>query len=227
MRGRQAFFKQQAHRVALITKRRLNADQHIAKLFAQHKDRTAVAELAAWCRAPLGFNVLEPALAPHVVVGRNQGVDVGVSAVLRGVAVQQRIAQRVYAGRQVYCVALRLHTGQGVHQRLKHRQVRGGADVAGVGRKVEQHDGHFAFAARAALEGHQLGHARGQHGGALGAGMHVLRGVCGLEGAGVVAAGAGHTRRAGSSAKNHGAGGTIELWNGHHDGAFHRQQAPV
>ena len=71
VRGCQAFFKQQAHRVAFVTKRRLHADQHIAKLLAQHKDRAAVTQLTTGGRAPLGLNFFKPALTLHVIVGRN------------------------------------------------------------------------------------------------------------------------------------------------------------
>ena len=86
-----------------------------------------------------------------MVVGRNQGVHVGVCTVLRGVAVQQGIAQIVDAFRYIDLVTLRFHGGQGVPQRLKNRQVSRTADVACVGWKVEQHDGHVAVFTLAAF----------------------------------------------------------------------------
>ena len=72
-----AFFKQQAHRVALIAKGRLNADENIAKLFAKHMDRPTVGLLLAGCRAPLLFNRTQPLFAPHVVISGNAMKHIG------------------------------------------------------------------------------------------------------------------------------------------------------
>ena len=165
----QAFLEQQAHRVAFIAKRGLYAHQHIPPLLAQHKNGLAVAQLAPRCRAPLGFDLLEPGFALHMVFGRDQVVHIGVGAVLRGVAVQQAFAQGVHAVGHVHGVALGLHGSQGVEDGLEHAQVSGAADVAGVGREVEHHQGELALGALAAAQGHHFAHARGQHVGALGA----------------------------------------------------------
>jgi hypothetical protein len=108
-----------------------------------------------------------------VVVGGDQRMHVGIGAVLRGVAVQHGVAQRVDAGGQVDAVARGCMRGQRVEQRLEHRQVGGGADVAGVGREVEHHHRDLALRALAAAQRHQAADAPGQRGGALGAGRHV------------------------------------------------------
>jgi len=225
--GRQAFLEQQAHRVALVAERGLHRHQHVAELLAEHEDGAAVAELPARRGAPLGLDLGQPALAPHMVVGGDQRVHVGVGAVLLGVAAQHRLAQGVDAGGHVHRVAAGLHAGQGVEHRLEHRQVGGAADVAGVGREVEDHHRHLARAALAAAQRHQLGHPGGQHQRALGAGVHVLRRVAGLEHAVVVAAAAGDAGRARPATEDDRPGGAVELGDRHHDGALHRQQAAV
>ena len=162
-----------------------------------------------------------------MIVSANQGVHIGVGAVLRGVAQQNGVAQLIHALGQVDAVALSLHGGQGVLQGLKYRQIGGTADVSSVGWKVKQHDGHFACAAFAALQGHEFAHPRGQHEGTLGTAVHVLGGGVGAKGAGMVATRTGHARSARPAAKDDGAGRTIELGNRHHDGALHRHQAAI
>ena len=114
MRGGHALFEQQAHRVAFIAEGRLDTDQHIAELPAQHKDAAAVAELSTGRSPPLGLDLLEPAFATHMVVGPDHGVHIGVGAVLTGIAVQQRLTHHVEAFRQFNPIALRLHHAQRV-----------------------------------------------------------------------------------------------------------------
>ena len=155
------------------------------------------------------------------------GMDIGVGTIARGVALEHAVTQHVHARGHVHAIALLLHGSHGVEEGLEHRQVGGRAHIACIGREVENHDGDFALGAFAAAQGHQLGHACGQHPGALGAGVHVLGAVAGLEGAALVAAGAGHARRAGAATEDHGVGRTVKLGDGDHDGALHRQQAAI
>ena len=155
------------------------------------------------------------------------GMDIGVGTVARGIALEHAVTQDVHALGHIHAVALLLHGSHGVEDGLEHRQVGGRANIARIGWEVENNDGHFALGALAAAQGHQLGHATGQHPGALGAGVHVLGAVAGLEGAALVAAGAGHARRAGAATEDHGVGRTVELRDGDHDGALHRQQAAI
>ena len=114
MRRSQALLKQQAHRVALVTEGRLHANQHVSELFAQHHDGLAIAELLARRWAPLSLDLRQPALAAHMVIGGYQGVHIAVGPVLRSVADQHAVAQRVHIGRHVHRVALGLHGGERV-----------------------------------------------------------------------------------------------------------------
>ena len=57
--------------------------------------------------------------------------------------------------------------------------------------------------------------------------MHVLRVGTLTKSTSMVTACAGHTCCAWTPTKNDGAGRAVQLWNGHHDGAFHRQQTTV
>ena len=119
VRGGQALLEQQAHGVAFVAERGLHCHQHVAELPAQHHDAAAVAELLARGRAPLGLDLLEPALAPDVIGRRDQRVHVGVCTVLRGVALQHRLPQRVHAVGHFHRVALGLHGLEGVEDRLE------------------------------------------------------------------------------------------------------------
>ena len=225
--GRQAFFKQQAHGVALVPEGRLDGNEHIAELLAEHENGAAVAQLLARCAAPLRFDLLEPAFAPHVIVGGDERVHIGVGAVLQGIAVQDSVAQRIDIFRDVHPVSLRLHGSERVHQRLKNRQIRGAADIAGIGREIENHHRYLALGTLAALERDELGDTGGQHESAFRARAHVLRGVGRLKSAGVIAAGAGHAGSARPSAEDDGTGRAVQLGDGHHDGALYGQQAAL
>ena len=162
-----------------------------------------------------------------MVVGLDQNMHIGISTVLLGVALEHRLAQCIDAFRHVDGVALRLHAGERVVERLEYRQISGGADVAGIRREVEQHDRDLALGMVGAAHGDQLGDSCRQHDGALRAGGHVLRGIGSGEGAVMVAAVTGHALRARSAAENHRAGCAVELGNRHHDGALDRQQSAV
>jgi hypothetical protein len=227
VRRREAALEQQPHRVALVAHARLHADHHVAEALAQHEDRAAVALLAARRRAPLRLDLAQPALAAHVVVGGDPGVDVGGRAVLRGVALQHALAQRLDRLGHVDGVALRLHRGQRVVQRVEHREVGGGADVGALGRVVEQHHRDLARGALGAAHRHQLADPRREHRHALGAHVHVEPALLRAEGAGVVAAGAGRAGGAGAPAEDHRSGRAVELGDRHHDRALDRQQTAV
>ena len=99
-------------------------------------------------------------------------VHVGGGAVLGGVAGDDALAQVVDVARHVDLVALALQRDERTLQRLEHGEVGRGADVAGVGREVEQDDADLALRPLRAAQGDELADARGQHVGALAAGMH-------------------------------------------------------
>ena len=106
VRGGAAGFKQQAHRVAFIAKARLHRDHHLAKVCTQHKDGLAVGQVLARRRAPLRFDLVQPAFVLHVVAGVDGVQHIGLRAVLAGVALQQAVAQVVHAVWQCDLVAL-------------------------------------------------------------------------------------------------------------------------
>ena len=154
-------------------------------------------------------------------------MHIAIGTVLRGIALEHSLAQVIDAGRQFDLIALRLHGPEGIEQRLKNRQVGGAADIARIGRKVEHHNRHLALGLLTFPQRHQLADPCGEHDRALGAGAHVLRVVSRGESAGVVAAGAGNPHRAGATAEHNRAGRAVEFGNGHHDGAFDRQQSAL
>ena len=95
MRRGEAVLEQQPHRVAFVAECRLNADEDIAEMLAQHVDRCAVRLDTAGRRAPLLLDLRKPALVAHMLIGRHAGSHVGIGAEHRGVAVQDPFAQRV------------------------------------------------------------------------------------------------------------------------------------
>ena len=227
MRGCKAFFKQQTHRVTFVTKARLQGNQHIAQLLTQHHHALAIGQMLARCRAPLRFDLVEPRLFAHMLVGGNDVVHIGLCTILFGVAVQQTVAQCIHALRQGHVVALLGQRMQCVVERFKHRQKGGGADTASIGWEVEQHDCQLALCARCVAQCHQLRHTCSQHLGALTAGEHVLLFLAVRKNATLLTAMALLTRLTGAAAIHHRQGGTVEFGNGHHHGALHRQQTAL
>ena len=225
--GGKALFKQQAHRVAFITKGGLHSDQHIAQLHAHHEQAAPIGQVLARGRTPLGFNLAQPFFVLDMVRHRNLVHHIGLGAVLRGVALQQRCAQRVDAFGQLDLVALGGQVVQGVEQGFKHRQIGRRAHGTCIGWKVEYHHRDLAVGTIGLTQVHQLLHPRGQHLSAFGASEHVLGLVSFGEGACTLTTGASGALGTGASAIDHGHGGTVEFGDGHHDGAFHRQQAAL
>jgi hypothetical protein len=113
-------------------------------------------------------------------------------------------------------------------QRLEHRQVGGGAGVAGVRREVEQHHRDLALGALRAAQRHQPRDARGQGVGALGAaGACRALVVRGVERAACAQPVQACPARAAAAAEHHRAGGAVELGDRDHHRGLHRQQAAV
>ena len=183
MGRREAFVKQQAHRVALDAHRRLYTDQHMAKLRTQHIDMPAIALMLARRRTPLRFNDCQVLLFAHMLIGADTRMHIGRRAVTLGIALQDRIAQCIHIGGQLHRIALTLHRSQRVVKALEHRQERRRAGAAGIGREVEQDHRDLALSTLALFQRDQLGHARGEHVCALAAHLHVLSIVGLLEGA--------------------------------------------
>ena len=96
----------------------------------------------------------------------------------------------------------------------------GRADAAAIGREVKEHQGHTAVFDRGLAQRDEPSHAGGEHLCPLWAGHHVLWGGDVVELTAAVAALTGLATNTRATPKDHGAGGAIELGNGHHDGGL-------
>ncbi len=70
MSWRKAALKQQAHRIALISERRLDTDKNVAEPFAKHKQRRSICLHPTWRNTPLRLYFVKPTLLPHMLVSR-------------------------------------------------------------------------------------------------------------------------------------------------------------
>ena len=154
-------FKQQAHRVALVPKRRLHADKYVAEMRAKNEHAASVGLDLTWCWAPYRFDLVEVRRMRHDIIGRNVGGDIGFLAILLRVPFQDNRAQRIHVVRYINFVPFAFHAGEGVKQALENAQIRSRSNSAGIGRKTEQHDADFLFQILFAA---QIGHAQGLFG---------------------------------------------------------------
>ena len=173
------------------------------------------------------FDLTQPRLPTHVVVGGNANMDVGQRAIGLGVALDHSHTERVRALRQVDAIAGALHRLQGVEHRLEHRQIRRSARIAGVGREIEDNHGDLALGPLGPTQRHPFSDPCGQRRSTLNTGEHVLLAVTLVEAALAVTSGAVTARRSGASTEHHRHGGAVEFRDRHHDGALDRQQAPL
>ncbi len=207
---REPLLEQQPHRVALVAERGLHTDEHVAEPLAEHEQPAAVALVATRRRAPLPLDLGQPALAPHMLVGRNAGDHVGVGTEACGISLGDARAQLVDRGRHVDAVARGLHGGERVVQRRIDRQIRRGAGAAGIRREIEQHDRDLALGTGRGTQCDQLGNPRRQHRGPLGMNSHVA----------VIAA----RRRRGAAAEGHRPDRAVEFRDRDHHGGLDRHQ---
>ena len=223
MGGGEAGFEEQPHRVALITKARLHADEGIAEHGAKHMDARAIGLLAARRRAPGLLNLRQPALAADMGVGGDAMGHIGQCAILLRIALEDAVAQRIHALRHIDGVAGGLQCPEGIVQRFEHREIRGGAGIAGIGREIEDDERDLARRALPPAQIDQLAHAGGQHGRALHLGQHPAAT------AHTIAARAwrGPSRDAAAAAIGDGRDGTIEFGDGHHHCGLDRRQAGI
>ena len=68
MGWRKAFFKQQTHRVAFVTKGWLHTDENSAKIKPIDKNRLSVTLQTPWCRSPLSADFIDPGFAFDIVI---------------------------------------------------------------------------------------------------------------------------------------------------------------
>ena len=223
---REALFEEQAHGVALVAEGGLHAHEDIAEALAQDLDAGAIGLLPAGRRAPLGLDLLQPALAAHMLFGGHAHMHIGERAETLGVAFDDGAAQGVHGGGRLHRIARALHGVQHAEERFEHREIGGGAGVARIGREVEEHHADLATGALGPAQQRQFLDAGGEGFGALGADMHVA-GVLGLREHALALATAAGGSSIGAAAEHGGARGAVELGNRHHDGGFHGQQAPV
>ena len=86
MGGRKAFFKQQAHRVALVAKGGLHPDKDIAKFRAQHKHAPAIRLHPPRRRAPSRLDLVQPGGVGHDIIGADMGCHIRLLAIFCGIA---------------------------------------------------------------------------------------------------------------------------------------------
>ena len=142
MGGRVAVFKEQAHGIALVAKAWLNVEIDIAKAHAQEEEVLAVGELLARCAAPAGLDVSQMGFLAKVVLHGIGGQDIGITAMVLAIAIEQCLANgrgRLGHLDPVAFVAKRLECGK---DRFKNREVGGGANTAPIGREVKDHQAH-------------------------------------------------------------------------------------
>ncbi len=222
----EAPLEQQPHRIAFDADRGLDAYEHIAKLRAEDLNRAAVRLQLTGRRAPRSLDVLEPGLARHDGVGHDPRVDIGLGAIARRIANQDRRAQRIDAFRHFDGVAFARQPLERGVERFEHAEELRGASRAGIGREIEQHDRNAALRCRRAGQIDLLHYARGERFGAFGAAFHLPHACNAGSGkrAAIGAAGAGLAAAVRTAAENHRLDGPIKLGNRDHHRRFQRQQ---
>ena len=139
-------------------------------------------------------------------------MHIGLRAKRLGIALEQMIAQLVYAGRHIHRIALRLHAGEHIMQAFEDREESSCADIASIGREVEQNNAHAALGQFTAAQGNQFVHTSGQHGRTLVGRAHILTLIIiGLR----------------TTTENHRACRTIKLGDRDHYGCFHRHETTI
>ena len=169
---RKALLEQQPHRVALVAEGRLHADEDISEMRAENENVAPVGLVPAGSRAPLRFDLGQPALLADMLVGRHAMRDIGIGAEALRVAVENAASQVVDIGGQVDLVAAGFQRRECIVQRLEHRQIRRGTGRAGIRRKIEQHDGELALRALRPAQRDEFGNPCCQHRGAFAMGGH-------------------------------------------------------
>ena len=222
---REPALEQQPHRVALIAQRGLDADEHVAELRAEDLHRGAVGLQLAGGGAPGGFDLGEMGLALDDRVGTDAGVDIRLRAVASGVAAEDALAHRIGRGGDIDGVAFTIEPLERRVERFEHRQELRGPGGSGVGREVEQNRGDALVGIGGATQLDELEHPRGQHLGALGAGLHRAHLPRRGKSAAPPAAGTRRTGAVGAAAEHHRHGAAVQLGDRDHHRRFERQQS--
>ena len=93
--------EQQTHRVTLVPKPGLQANEHVPEFCSENENRPAVAEFLARRRPPLALDGGQVWFAPDVVFRRDPAVDIRVRSKALRIAAEQPLAQCVNGGRRV------------------------------------------------------------------------------------------------------------------------------
>ena len=225
MRRGEAALEQQAHRIALIAERRLQPDEHIAELRAQNLHRGAIRLQLARRRAPACLDLLQPRLARDDRVGADLGMDIGFGPEARGIALQNRFAQRIDRGWNFDLIAFAVEPLQRRVERRKHAEELRRTRRTRIGWEVEQDDRDALLGIGRATQRDDLADARGEHLGALGAGVHRADFACRGEVALAAAASAGRVGPIRAPAEHHRDGAAVEFGDRDHHRRFEREQA--
>ena len=140
-----AAFEQQAHRIALVSERRLNADKDIAELRAKHENLATVGLDTTGCCTPSGFDLGEPRGLLHNLICTDARRNIGVLAIRLRVALKDSFTKRIHCSWRRKVIPLRFHLMQRVEQALEHRQISGSSNGASVRREAKQHDANGLF----------------------------------------------------------------------------------
>ena len=225
MGGGKIALEQQPHRITLIAEGRLHPDEDITEMRAENMDALAIALLATGSRSPLRLNFPEMGFPADMVIGADPGCNIGISAELVCIAMDDGIAKLIHRLRGLDGIAFILKTVQRRVQRFEHRQMGGGTGGPGVGREVEQDNRKLARGSLGAAQLDQAEDLAGQRVGALGTAVHRPDIVIGGEFAVAAAAGAALRRAIGPTAENAGSHRAIQFGNGQHHRRFQRQKA--
>ena len=99
VRRGEALLEKQAHRVAFVSERRLDAHEDVAEAGTQDEQGAAVGLLSSGGGAPVRLDLAQPTLAADVVVGRDARMYVGIRAVAAGIPDEDALAQGLFVRR--------------------------------------------------------------------------------------------------------------------------------
>ena len=137
--------KEKAHRIALIAKGRLDADENFSKLRAENIKITAIRLNAPWRRAPCLFDLFQPRCMRHDVISRDLGRDIGLLPIDRRIPLQNYLTQIINSFRWGHIIAIFSHCLQSILQTFKDRHIGRRANRACIWWKTKKHDPDIFF----------------------------------------------------------------------------------
>ena len=143
MGRRKALFKEQAHRVALVTKARLDADKDVSEMLPENKDIAAIRLDPPRGRTPSCLDCIEWRSGAHDRFGINLRRDVGLLPVLLRITAQNSGPQIVHRFGDVDLIAVGPHRLHRVVQAFKDAEIGGRSDCPGIRWEPKKNDAHF------------------------------------------------------------------------------------